>query len=246
MITEERLEALIDIFKIQHEETQFRRIPLEAEKELMEKIRLGRYKEIHLPPFERMDENMGPMAVDARTSHVYLVVAAITLFSRTAIDAGANPDDVFDRSDALLFVLSGCRTTEEIHQIYQLSAVTFAKLVHQMQEKPRSYQINRVCNYISRHIFSKITLSEIAESLDLSPNYLCNMFSKEMGISIHNYIQREKTTVACNLLMHTDRSISDIATYMGFQTQSNFSAVFRKWQHMTPSEYRAKEYREVY
>ena len=82
--------------------------------------------------------------------------------------------------------------------------------------------------------------------MDLSTNYLCNLFSSSLGISIHQYIQREKVQVACNLLQHTDRSVSDIALYMGFQTQSNFAAIFKKWKGITPSEYRKMNYREVY
>ncbi len=80
----------------------------------------------------------------------------------------------------------------------------------------------------------------------MTATYLCHLFSREVGISIHNYIQREKITVACNLLEHTTQSISEISTYLGFQSQSNFSAIFRKWKLMTPSQYRKRMYREVY
>ena len=80
----------------------------------------------------------------------------------------------------------------------------------------------------------------------MTDTYLCRIFAKEMGIPIYRYIQREKITVACNLLEHTDRPISEISVYLGFNSQSNFAAIFKKWRNMTPTQYRAIIYREVY
>ena len=245
-ITEAYLESVINITKLHHEEIELRRIPMEIEKGLMEKIRLGKYKEIQLSNLSQTDDRLIPMIENPQTRSTYLVVSAIALFSRTAIEAGVNPDDAFDLSDCLLWLLSHRKTSDEIYEIYQIAAVSFAKKVHQLTKQKNSYQLKRALNYINNRIFQKITLEEIASHLNLSSDYLCTLFSREMGISIHNYIQKEKIKIACNLLMHTDRPLSDIATYLGFQTQSNFSKVFRKWQGMTPTEYRCKEYKEVY
>ena len=246
MITEQQLESFLDLNRLQQSETQFQRIPLEAESNLFNKVRQGDYKNIQLSAFSKMEDNLGRMAIDKKTGYIYLTVSAIALFSRTVIDRGVSPDEAFDLSDALLYALSRCNTIEEIHNIYQLSAVMFAKRVAGLHETPHSYQVEQACNYIGRNIFQKITLKELADYTELTETYLCHLFAKEMGISIHNYIQREKVTVACNLLEHTTRSISEISTYLGFQSQSNFAVIFRKWKQMTPSQYRKKMYREIY
>ena len=82
--------------------------------------------------------------------------------------------------------------------------------------------------------------------MNMTPNYLSSLFARQTGITIHNYIQREKIDVASRLLKFSDRPISDVSTYMGFQSQSNFSLIFRKWKGMTPSEYRSRYFSEVY
>lgn len=245
-INEEAIQSLITASRLIHSETDFQRIPMQAENMAQELIRTGQYDRIHFHPFSQMQDNLGIMARDARTQYTYIVVASVTVWSRIAIEQGVVPDDAFDLSDALLYSLSLCQTLEEIHDIYELSAVMFAKQVHQILARRPSRQIAEVQNYISRNIFKKITLKEIADYMNLTPNYLSSLFSQELHISIHNYIQREKIHVSCNLLSHTKQSVSDISAYMGFQTQSNFSAVFRKWESMTPTEYREKNYREVY
>lgn len=246
MLTEKQLETFIDLVKFRNAENQFQRIPFEAETDLLNKIRQGDYENILISPFSRMDENLGPIALDKKTGYTYLTVTAIALFSRTVIDCGVTPDEAFDLSDALLFALSGCNGVDEIHNIFQLSATMFAKQVARLRITPHSHQIERICNYIGRNIFQKITLEDIAAYTELTDTYLCRLFAKEMGISIHSYIQREKITVACNLLEHTDRPISEISVYLGFRSQSNFASIFKKWRNMTPTEYRVKNYREVY
>lgn len=245
-ITEKEINIIITSTRLIRSEYELQRIPIEVENELKDKIRQGKYNEIHLHPFSQLGANLGPMANNPMTQFTYLVVASISGWSRIVIDCGVNPDDVFDLSDALLYSLSFCKTLDEIHDVYQLAATMFAKQVHEQKQKKTSYQIMQAQNYISRNIFKKITLDEIAEYVGLSSNYLCNLFSREMGMSLHNYIQREKVSIACNLLMHTKRPISDIATYMGFQTQSNFTAVFRKQKGMTPTEFREQNYKEVF
>ena len=245
-INEDTIHSLITASRLIHSETDFQRIPLEAEMAAKELIRNGKYKDIHFHPFSKLENNIGIMATDALTQYTYITVGSITVWSRIAVEQGVIPDDAFDLSDALLYTLSLCKTIEDIHTVYELAAIMFAKQVHLALAQKPSRQIAEIQNYISRNIFKKITLSEIAEYMDLTPNYLCSLFSEEQHISIHNYIQREKITVSCNLLSHTKRSVTDISSYMGFQTQSNFTAVFRKWMHMTPTEYREKNYREVY
>lgn len=245
-ITEDDIKLLVNISKLKRFETGMQRIPISVENELNEKIANGLYEEIHLSPFSKIEPNVGSMAGNIHTHYTYLVVASIASWSRIAIQNGVSPDDSFDLSDALLYALSYAKDLDEIHMIYQLSATMYAKLVHAHKAVEPSYKILQIQNYISQNIFKKISIAELAEYTELSQNYLCNLFSKEMGISLHNYIQREKITVSCNLLKNTQRPISDVATYMGFQTQSNFTVVFRKWMHMTPREYREKNYREVY
>ena len=245
-IEENIVKYMVNVGRLRNSEIDYQRIPMDVEDNLMRLVRQGKYKEIHISPYEKLAGNLGLTSLNPLTQFTYIVVSAITLFTRIAIEEGAAPDDVFDLSDALLFFLSNSKSIEEIHEIYQTSATMFAKHIHQAKAEKQSYQIGRIQNYIARNIFKKVTLQQIADYVELSTNYLCSMFSREMGISLHNYIQREKIKVACNLLEHTDKPIAHIATYLGFQTQSNFTAVFRKWQEVTPTQYREKMYREVY
>lgn len=244
--TEKVLEAFIDSTRLFNSERQMERIPLDAEANIINKIRAGKYREIKCPSYDKLRDNIGVMARDELTNYCYLVVSSIALFSRAAMECGVELDLVFDSSDSLLFFLSEAKTLDEVHDIYQVAGTYYARQVYLQEQKNLSWQVDKIRSYINHHLFEKIVISDIAEYTGLTPNYMSNLFKDRMGISIHNYIQKEKIGIACNMLMHTDMSISDIAVYLGFKSQSNFGAVFKKWQHLTPTEYRDKSYREVY
>ena len=247
-VTEDTVNTAMQLLKLYHEETEFRRIPLEAEAELIEVIREGRWQDFKASSFEKFRDNHGSVIPSPLTNYTYLVISAVTLFSRTAVSAGVAPDDAFDLSDVLLLYLSVCSSLEEVHRIYQLSGTMFAKQVYRKlaEGKKHSAQMEKIQTYISRNIFRKITLADLSGYAGLSESRISHLFADELGISVHNYIQREKTGVACNLLMHTERPVAEIAAYLGFASSGNFSVVFRKWQKMSPTQYRKKNYREVY
>lgn len=248
MITEEQLENSLQILKLLHEERGFRRMPVDVEANMLDIVRQGRYQDFKVSPYEKIEDAIGIMAENPMINYTYTVVSAVTLFSRIALEEGVTPDDVYDLSDTLLLNLSDCTSLPEVHNLYQLAGVMFAKRIykHKYSASVRSHQTEKMLTYISQHIFHKITLEELSDYTGLSVSHMSRLFSREMEISIHNYIQREKITVACNLLMHTDQPISVISSYMGFETPSNFAAVFRKWQNISPTKYRALMYREVY
>lgn len=245
-INEETIHRIRTMMQIQNSELDYQRLPLDVEDNISRLIREGRYDEIHLSPFEKIDESLGYWSADKKTQHIFLVVSATTIWSRIALNSGVKPDEVFDLSDAILLTLSYCQTDEDIHDTYQTSAIMFAKQVHELAKNKDSWKVEQAKTFISANIFRKITLPDVASYTELSESYLCTLFNKQVGISIYQYIQREKINIACNLLSQTTRSVSDIAQYMGFASQSNFTSVFLKWQGMTPSEYRKQHYREVF
>lgn len=63
-------------------------------------------------------------------------------------------------------------------------------------------------------------------------------FRDEMGISIRDYLNRERINEAKYLLRHTSYPLSQIAAYLNYSSQSYFTRLFQKQCGMTPSQYR--------
>ncbi|MBD5449507.1 MAG: helix-turn-helix transcriptional regulator [Lachnospiraceae bacterium] len=80
----------------------------------------------------------------------------------------------------------------------------------------------------------------IAKHLYLSRPYLSAKFKAETGLSLTDFILKEKTEEAKRLLCYSDKSLLNIGNYLGFSSQSHFSRVFKKYSGYSPSEYRDK------
>ena len=101
--------------------------------------------------------------------------------------------------------------------------------------------IQRVRNYIERHYCVQISLSEVADLMDVNPTYLSSIFESEQGESYSKYVLRLRIERAALLLRtHPVGNISDIATDVGYLSAKHFISVFKKYYGMTPSEFRSR------
>ena len=64
-------------------------------------------------------------------------------------------------------------------------------------------------------------------------------FQQELGSTIGAYITERRLREAKSLLRFTDKSLSEISSYLCFSSQSYFQNVFRKQCGLTPLEYRS-------
>ena len=99
--------------------------------------------------------------------------------------------------------------------------------------------------YIERRYASRLTVESVAENLGYHPYYLGSVFKKNMGIGIHEYINRVRIKSAMELLLHTDEPISVIAERCGFESSDRFCTVFKEQNKIPPSKWR-REFRFMY
>lgn len=111
-----------------------------------------------------------------------------------------------------------------------------------MQVKPSSV-IYPAIAYINDHLKDGISMKEMADLCHLSPSYFSRTFNRETGESFANYINRRKIALAKELLRETSKSITQIAEEAGYINISNFIAVFKRMEGVTPSVYRQHMYK---
>lgn len=93
-------------------------------------------------------------------------------------------------------------------------------------------------NYILDHIGdSDLSVTDVANHVFLNPIYLNRVFKKERGVSINQWIIKERMELASTLLLTTDKTAIDIAYQIGYNNYPYFSTVFKKYFGTTPSQY---------
>ena len=82
------------------------------------------------------------------------------------------------------------------------------------------------------------TVKYFADKVFLSPNYFGDLIKKETGKTAQEYIQNKLIDVAKEMIVGTDKTVSQIAYDLGFQYSQHFNRIFKKNVGYTPSEYR--------
>ena len=98
--------------------------------------------------------------------------------------------------------------------------------------------------YIFKHMHEKIRVQEIADYLHLNSSYLSELFKQQESMTLTDFILQEKVKLTKNLLTYSPYSYIEIATYLGFSSQSHLGKVFKKYTDMTLRQYRERYGRE--
>ena len=98
--------------------------------------------------------------------------------------------------------------------------------------------IRNVLYKIENEYASPLTLEQLAEAANLSPNYFCRFFKKVTSQSPIGYLIAYRVNIAEYMLRTTDISMTDIALACGFTDVSHFIKYFRKNKGVTPKQYR--------
>ncbi len=100
--------------------------------------------------------------------------------------------------------------------------------------------IRQALSYIRQNYRSRLSLSEVAEAVHLSPAYLSLLFSKTMRVRFSDYLTDYRLNMAARYLRSGDLPLKEIASVCGFTTFSYFSAAFKSRFGVSPSIYRKK------
>ena len=99
----------------------------------------------------------------------------------------------------------------------------------------------QITQYICDHFGENVTIDSLAEYLNYNAKYINRVFRKETGSSIHQFLLKYRVQRSQRLLQKTELSITEIASFCGFSSQTHFSSVFSKTVGLTPSEYRKQK-----
>ena len=183
----------------------------------------------------------GTLAKEQLRQHKNIFIVSATLVSRAAIRGGMDVNDAFSISD---FYIQRCELLYSLNDITNLQY----RMILDYTERVSRLRINQnnskllidVANYIYHHISEPIKTEDIANSLYLSRPYLSKKFKEETNENIAEYIIKEKINEAKRLLRYSNKTLTQISSYLGFSSPSHFSRVFKKHTNLSPSEYKNK------
>ena len=130
--------------------------------------------------------------------------------------------------------------------LFMLNQITISEYQREEYSVPRTQAelVKRVASYISDNLNSKLSLKVLTSLFGVSDTYLQKSFHAVYGMPVASFIRVQKMQKAAQELIHTDRSIDEIAAEFGYVNESKFSAVFKKLMGDSPSVFR-KEHSKI-
>lgn len=172
-------------------------------------------------------------------------IVVITLASRAAIRGGLLPEIAFSLSDIFIQRLEEESDTAVLLNMMHQFEFQYAEMVAELNarkagrpKKDQDSRIEKCKDYIFRHLHEKISVQNMADELFVNANYLSELFHQTEGITLSDFIQKEKVNLTKNLLTYSPYTYSEIAAYLGFSSQSHLGKTFKKLTGLTLKQYR--------
>lgn len=166
-------------------------------------------------------------------------IVLTALCTRAAIRGGLHPETSYTVSDYYIQKIEASLNQSEVYSLCSEILSAFISRVHQCKERKQySPAVNECMHYIELHITAKLEIDSIADNLGYTGYYLSSKFKKETGKSINDYIKSAKIEYAKFLLSTTPKTPGEISDELHFSSPSFFSATFKKYTNMTPTQYR--------
>lgn len=168
-------------------------------------------------------------------------IVTATLVSRSAIRGGMDANDALSLSDAYIQKCELLSAVEAIVNLQFHMVLEYTERVERLKlGKTPTKLLTDIANYVQKHLTEPVNIEALSKAVFVSRTHLAVKFKKETGMTLTEYVLKEKIEEGKRLLRYTDKSLSAIAAYLGFSSQSHFSNVFRKYAGCLPSEYRLK------
>ena len=184
--------------------------------------------DIHMPGMTGLDMIARIKESNKKLSFVILSGYGRFEYAQRAIDLGVKK-----------FLMKPTSPEEVTQALEQIESELTDRVPSTLAQKPtNNLVIMRAKEYIDLNYRKKFTLTDMANALYISPNYLSDLFKKHTGMKFSDYLLEVRMEKSKEYLMDIHYKVGDISALVGFSDARYFSSTFRKRYGMSPLEFR--------
>ncbi|UQZ85418.1 putative response regulatory protein [Paenibacillus konkukensis] len=136
-----------------------------------------------------------------------------------------------DDEGTFSLVLFQERVSNHLHALLETFLIMKAQSGHTMHD---------IAKYIQANYQKNITLQDISAQFHLNREYISRKFKMELKENVIDYLNRVRIDKAKMLLLNPHVKIAEAARQVGYQDEKYFSRVFKKWEGLSPKEFRSR------
>jgi len=194
--------------------------------------KLGKYADEHKNPFGEFDKYTdAELAKNLSGKSAEDIIS--TLFEHYQINCMNMYKLDSEKLDKLIDVLN----TDKNDETTVKKIISLIRSVSSVEKEPVPV-VERIKEIIIENLENDVTVNEIADKTGMSIYYMAHLFKKVTGLTVTDYRNSVKLSKAKDMLIHSDKKISDIAHDCGFGSSSYFSKIFLASEKVSPTRYR--------
>jgi AraC-like DNA-binding protein len=169
-----------------------------------------------------------------------LFMELVVTMSRTAVEAGASPEETLGGEYAAMAQLAAISSDEELARWLRPMLERMMDTIRRRRRGNAGLLVSEALSYMQEHCGSGLTRDDVARAVHLSPSHFSHLLRRESGSTFTEILNRMRVDRAAELLVHTEKPLSLIALETGFSEQSYFTKVFKRHRGATPLSYRRR------
>lgn len=177
----------------------------------------------------------------------YINSSLLDLVVRTCNRYSIAYEDIFSTSYLPIEILSTKETVEEMSGWF---IEIFTKIINinfnNSFKNKYSKKVADSIDYINKNLFNQsLSLTDIAENINVHKVYLCRIFKEETGENVTQYILKARIDKSKEIILSTNYKLYEISDKLGFNSPQQFSILFKKVTGITPNQFRDSYFKNL-
>lgn len=210
----------------------------EAENRLMYAVSHGQTHQAQMMISRANEHVMEQRTMDSLRNIKNYGVILNVLLRKAAEEGSVHPLHIDQLSSTMARRLEQLRTPADALKLFSTMVHKYCLLVKNHSMKNYSQLVQHVILRIDADLTADLSLKSHADFLNVNPSYLSTLFKRETGMTLTDYVNRQRVEHGIFLLNATDMQIQTIAQYCGIPDVNYFTKTFKKFIGKTPKEYR--------
>lgn len=186
------------------------------------------------------EETMSAVHYDAIEMKRLYVASFIDHVTRTSIKKGLSAGIAESLKRSAFTEIIQANGHEQLRQITVETTRYMIRLTQRQIKSNYSGLVTKTVNLIQQERYMDIKPSSLAAELNVNRTYLSDLFSKEVGMTLTDYIRQIKIHTAAYILEQQTHTLEEIAELLSFNSYSYFSKVFKRVMGKSPRQYLAQ------
>lgn len=210
----------------------------ENENLLMEAISRGKLHQVTAVASTVFNNGAEQRLNDSLRDRKNNLVILKTLLRKAAEYGGVHPLHIHRLSSHFSGQIENARTIKESLTLQEEMIRSFCLLVKEHSLSQYSFYVGQTITLVQYDLTADLSLKTTAAQLNVNPSYLSNLFHKECGCTLTEFVNRQRIDRAVLLLSNSKKAVQDIAAECGIQDVNYFIKLFKRQTGLTPNQYR--------